>query len=313
MEQAIGFKTNKAKAYAASVTATVLFGFSFLFLKIALEQNGGHVFDVLSYRFLISIIGLCLLWATRVIRLDFKEKNLKSLLFMCLLNPVLYFTLEIAGVSRVASSEAGMMLSVLPVVTILFGRILLHERISVWQGVFIALSICGILLIQVMSYRPGDSSNLGRLILLGAIIAGSAYSVTSRKIARHFSPIERTAAMTIVGGLTFTTLSWVNRLSAGTLRVYFENITRPGLLLPVLYLGLGCSLLAFFLLNYAVTHLEVSRTSVLANLATIVSIIAGAVFLNETIRWYHLIGSAVIIAGVIGANRMVPNRFGQAE
>lgn len=313
MTKATGSKSIKTQATIAAVMATVLFGFSFLFLKLALAQNGGHVFDILSYRFLISTIGLGVLWATRVIRLDFKGKDLKPLLFMCLANPVLYFSLEIAGVSRVASSEAGMMLSVLPVVTILFGRMLLHERISLRQGIFITLSIGGILLIQAMSYQPGDSSNLGRLLLLGAIIVGSAYSVISRKIAHQFSPIERTAAMTIVGGLSFTIISWANRLSAGTFWAYFDNLGKPGLILPILYLGLGCSLMAFFLLNYAMTHLEVSRTSVLANLATIVSIIAGAVFLHETIRWYHLVGSAVIIAGVIGANRTAPDHSGQVE
>ncbi|MDF2660933.1 MAG: protein of unknown function transrane [Paenibacillus sp.] len=44
--------------------------------------------------------------------------------------------------------------------------------------------------------------------------------------------------------------------------------------------------------------------SVFANLSTIVSMAAGAVFLGEEVAVYHGIGSVLIIAGVIGANRL---------
>ncbi|NLJ99166.1 MAG: hypothetical protein GX320_07885 [Tissierellia bacterium] len=42
--------------------------------------------------------------------------------------------------------------------------------------------------------------------------------------------------------------------------------------------------------------------SVFSNLGTVISIIAGAVFLKEEIFYYHIIGSILIIGGVIGAN-----------
>ncbi|MNL82201.1 EamA-like transporter family protein [compost metagenome] len=42
--------------------------------------------------------------------------------------------------------------------------------------------------------------------------------------------------------------------------------------------------------------------SVFSNLATIVSIAAGALFLGEQIAWYHWAGSVLIIAGVLGVN-----------
>ncbi|MNC80190.1 EamA-like transporter family protein [compost metagenome] len=44
--------------------------------------------------------------------------------------------------------------------------------------------------------------------------------------------------------------------------------------------------------------------SVFTNLSTIVSIAAGAFFLGEEITVYHWIGSLLIIAGVIGTNRL---------
>ena len=42
--------------------------------------------------------------------------------------------------------------------------------------------------------------------------------------------------------------------------------------------------------------------SVFANLGTVISIIAGVLILNEDIFYYHIIGSVLIISGVLGTN-----------
>ncbi|HPD99958.1 MAG TPA: DMT family transporter, partial [Bacillota bacterium] len=45
-------------------------------------------------------------------------------------------------------------------------------------------------------------------------------------------------------------------------------------------------------------------SSIYSNIATIVSVIAGAIFLNETIEGYHIIGGLMIVSGVYGAARI---------
>ena len=42
--------------------------------------------------------------------------------------------------------------------------------------------------------------------------------------------------------------------------------------------------------------------SVFSNLGTVISIVAGVIFLNEEIFYYHIIGSIFIVGGVIGTN-----------
>jgi drug/metabolite transporter (DMT)-like permease len=61
-------------------------------------------------------------------------------------------------------------------------------------------------------------------------------------------------------------------------------------------------LVTALLANYILSKISASKMSVFANLSTVVSIASGAIFLQETITWYHLFGSALIIAGVIGSN-----------
>jgi len=304
-------KTETIKAYGASLLATTLFGLSFLFLKIALEANGGRVFDLLSYRFLIGSAVMLILRQTGIVQMCFRGKDWRGLLLMCLLNPALYFTLEILGVSRVASSEAGMMLSVLPVTTTILGILFLGERISIRQWAFALLSISGILLIQLCSFEPGNSSNVGRFLLLLAILAGSAYSIVTKKLSSTHTAIERTAAMIFAGAVFFTSMAVVSDWREKRLNDYFANFVSPRVLLPILYLSLACSVIAFFLLNYAIARLPVSRNSVMANFGTVVSILAGVVFLQERFLWYHAVGSVLIVTGVIGTTLVGQKHFRQ--
>ncbi len=52
------------------------------------------------------------------------------------------------------------------------------------------------------------------------------------------------------------------------------------------------------MMNYANTYLPVAKTTVFSNFTTVVSVIAGAVFLNEKITFTSAIAAIMIIVGV---------------
>ena len=59
-------------------------------------------------------------------------------------------------------------------------------------------------------------------------------------------------------------------------------------------------MVAFLLLNYANTYLPVAKTTAFSNVTTVVSVIAGAVFLGEKITPVTVVSGVMIIAGVMG-------------
>jgi len=73
-------------------------------------------------------------------------------------------------------------------------------------------------------------------------------------------------------------------------------------LVAILYLGVFSSLGTSFLSNYALSKIEASKMSVFNNLATLITIFAGVMILHETLQYFHIIGAAIIIIGVIGTN-----------
>ena len=66
--------------------------------------------------------------------------------------------------------------------------------------------------------------------------------------------------------------------------------------------ALGCSVLAFFLSNTAITKIGVNRTASFIGVSTVVSIAAGALVLGERFTAGQLAGAVDILAGVYIAN-----------
>lgn len=69
-------------------------------------------------------------------------------------------------------------------------------------------------------------------------------------------------------------------------------------MVPILYLSILSSVIAFLCLHYATTYLEVSKVTSYTNVQPIISLFAGVVFLGEPISFVHIIAVAMILLGV---------------
>jgi drug/metabolite transporter (DMT)-like permease len=73
-------------------------------------------------------------------------------------------------------------------------------------------------------------------------------------------------------------------------------------IVSILYLGILSSLVTSLLNNYILSKIEASKVSVFGNLRTVVTIFAGVIILKEELYDYHIIGSLMIVLGVMGTN-----------
>lgn len=286
-------------AVIAAILAQVIFGFSFLFTKICLGTASALV--VIANRYLVAFIGLTLVMV--ITKTKFRVKrHIWKLLLMAMLQPIIYFLCETYGIKMTTSSFSAVMIAMIPIVAMIGGIFFLGEKPGFWQYVFAFLSTGGVILIAVTGVSEGSVLPLGILLLFFAVIASAGYNITSRLISKEFSVLERTYAMTLVGFISFTFLA------------FFENISNPILLLSsfsslaytggIIYLGIVSSVIAFLCLNYANTYLPVSKTTIFSNLTTVVSVIAGIFVLHEPFSPYALMGTVMIILGVIGVQRL---------
>lgn len=294
-------------AYLLAVLNAVIIGFSFMFAKQVLDY--ASPIDTLTFRFAASFIAISIPAAFGWIKLSYRGKPLFKTLLLIATYPLAFFTLQSYGLQHASSAEGGILYAFTPVVTMLLASVFLKERTTVMQKLSIFLSVFGVVFIFAAKGTGIDWSNVtGISLLVLTCFAFAGYSVLARSMSKQFSPAEITFLMMGVGFAVFLAMSVAEHTAAGTLRRFFEPLASGTFVASILYLGLVSSLITALTAYYILSKMEASKMSVFANLSTIVSIGAGALFLDETVTAIQLIGSALIIAGVIGANRFGRSR-----
>ncbi|MCY9694689.1 DMT family transporter [Paenibacillus alginolyticus] len=286
-------------AYIFAVLNAVIIGFSFLFAKIALDL--AHPLDTLTYRFAVSFAVLSIPVALGFVKLNYRGKPLAKALLLATTYPLGFFTLQAYGLMHTSSAEGGILYAFTPIVTMVFASMFLKERTNILQKLAIFLSVFGVLFIFIMKGSTVDLSNVtGIILLVLTCVAFAGYSVMARSLSKQFSPVEISYFMLGIGFATFLVISLTSHASAGTMDTFLSPLSKPSFIMAILFLGLLSSLVTALTGNYVLSKIEASKMSVFTNLSTIVSITAGALFLGEKVTVYHLVGSVMILAGVIG-------------
>lgn len=290
-------------AYGCAVLNAAIIGLSFLFTKIALESAGP--IDTLTYRFAVSFAAMSIPVALGRVRLNYRGKPLYPVLLLASLYPLAFFAFQAFGLERATSSEGGILHAFVPVLTMLLASLFLKERTTALQGASIVLSGFGVALVFMMKGGGIELSSMAGIVLLFlSCLSFAGYSVLARSLLRTYSPLEITYLMLGIGFIAFLVVSVSGHAAAGTMDRFFAPLAEGSFILSILYLGVLSSLVTSLTANYALSKLQASTVSVFSNLSTVVAIAAGALVLGEEIQAYHLIGSLLIIAGVIGAQRL---------
>lgn len=286
--------------YLAGTGMALIFGFSFLFTKEALSEVG--TFHLLGFRFGMAAMILLILKMAKVIKVEYEGKELHKLVAIALAQPVTYFIFEVFGIKLTNSSEAGMMIALIPVVVTILATIFLKELPSKTQVFFVGLSVIGAIFIIIMKSSEIGSNMIGIIVLLLAVLCASVFNILSRKYSTDFKPVEITFAMMWIGAITFNSIAIIQHLLNGEISSYFVPLLNIKVFSAVIYLGVLSSVVAFFLVNYTLSKIEASRSAVFANLSSVTSIIAGVLIRHEPFYWYQIAGAVMILSGVWGTN-----------
>ncbi|MBI9008748.1 MAG: DMT family transporter [Tenericutes bacterium] len=297
--------------HLAGILFALIFGFSFMFSKIVLEYVSPM--GLIAYRFLLAFIVFEVLRLTKVVKIRFQKELLLPVLIVAAFQPILYFIFETYGLDKTTSSEAGMMIALIPIFVTILSSLVLNEKPSYGQIVFIFLSFSGVVLIQVLNGGNSEGSSVfGFALILLAVISAALFNIASRNASKKVKPYELTYFMMLAGAVVFNLIYISQLIFNGELSVYISGISSFNVFGPILYLGIVASIGGFFLVNYALSILPAHVSSIYANLSTVVAVIAGYVFLNEALRWYHIVGGAMIIIGVYGTARINAYRQNKA-
>ncbi|MBP9616061.1 MAG: DMT family transporter [Aliarcobacter sp.] len=263
---------------------------SFIALKAAMEDLGP--FTVIFLRMIIA--SLCFVYFIKsFLKYDFSKKDVKFILLLALFEPCLYFIFESKALQLTSASQAGMITSLMPIITAMAAGYFLKEIITK-QLIFGSLiAMCGAIWLSLQGTTSISSPNplLGNFLELLAMVCGAGYTITARYLSDKYSALFITAIQAFIGAIFFTPLF---------LYEYFTiplNITMNSFLW-VLYLGVVVTLAGYGLYNYALTKITASKAAVFVYLIPVFTLILAYFVLNEKLSVLEFIACFVILFGV---------------
>jgi len=289
------------KPYLIGILGAMCWGVTFMVSKSALEVLTPA--GLMASRLIVAVFAMSVLVALGIIKVRYRRKYLITLMVLGILQPCCYGLFEANGIDLTTASESVILLALLPIVTVIFNAQFLKEPMSKAQILFILLTFVGVIVTTVFAK---DFSVGGKLLgygfLMLAVLAAASYSILTRKISATYSPFEITFMISLVGLLFFNIYNFAEGSGLST---YASVISTPTLLFGVLFLGIAGSIVGFLAYNYFLSHVPAHLAiAVTISTITVTGVLAGILFLGEPATWNKMLGTAIIIAGVVGVSLM---------
>jgi drug/metabolite transporter (DMT)-like permease len=201
------------------------------------------------------------------------------------------------------ASDAGALApGMLPFWTALFAVLLAGEKLSRLRLTGLTLILGGAVLIGLWQIISGSDPNAwkGHLLFLLGSCLWAIYSVYFRQSG--LSPVHG-----LVIGLFWGTLGLMPFLLL-TGKVNFSAVSAPDIVYMAVLQGVIIAVLALVLYSFAVRKLGAAQTAAFGALTSVLALIGGAVFLNETITFVKIIGVLLVAIGVVMASGSLERR-----
>ncbi|MDQ2905333.1 MAG: EamA family transporter [Chloroflexota bacterium] len=235
-----------------------------------------------------------------------RQITYRDLLLMALLGQIgfsLYFWLQYTGVQKTnASISSILVVGLIPIVTAFLARFFGAERHSWLTFGILLLGFCGVAIIvfqnQVTVTLRSDFL-LGALCLISNAFAFAIYSNLSKRWMKGISPLLMTGGTMTSGALGLVLLTLLDPAHNRWGDVLHMDAVQW---LALLFLSLVCSIIAYFLYNYALIRIDASRAAVYIYFEPVFTILLSITLLAERLSWQTILGTAVIALSVALVN-----------
>lgn len=214
-----------------------------------------------------------------------------------------YFIAENTALELTLISDVAVLVSTAPLTTALMGAIFYRdERISWLSCLGMIIAFVGSAMLALKDGLVWGDSIMGDLLALLAAFVWAFYSMALKKLNRTYSTLFITRKLFFYGILSALPL-----LAMEESQINWQAVSRPEVWGNLLYLGLICSMAAYFIWGITVKRIGAVRASNYFYLSPIISMIAAAIWFGERTNAVAYIGCVLILAGVIMAEKFKRN------
>ncbi|MDR0786292.1 MAG: DMT family transporter [Gemmatimonadota bacterium] len=267
-----------------------IWGLNFVVVKSALGVLAPLGFNAMRHLVASGFMLVVLLASGGVGRPE--REDWPRIVGMGVLGIICYQMAFMFGLDRTRAGNASLMLALAPIFVLLFGGRSGEGGVRAWLGVI--LSVLGIAIVSWNTFSlTGGSTLIGDLILIGAAAIWALYTIGSKPLISRYGPIRATVWPLWIGS--------IGVVLAGVPALVRQDwsVVGPAAWGGVLYSACFAIGIAYLLWYRGVERVGGARTAVFSNLAPVVAIAAGAVWLGEAFTIHSLAGALLVIGGLI--------------
>ncbi len=282
----------KLKEWGAFTLLGLVWGSSFLWIKIAVQEIGPVM--LVAFRLLFGLVGLLIIMRLQKQAFPRDPALWLRFGFMGVFNTALPFVLISWGETKIDSGLASILNGTVPLFTIVIAHFWLHdEKITAPRIGGLIVGFIGVVVLVSRDLGPdGLVGNVwGQLAVVVASISYATAITFSRKYLRGQPPVLQSTLVLLVADA----LMWV-ALPMAERPMHFPTL--PLTWFALAWLGLLGSCLAYLLFFYLNNVWGPTRASLVTYIFPVVGLFLGILFLRETPDWRLLVGSALIVGGI---------------
>jgi drug/metabolite transporter (DMT)-like permease len=213
------------------------------------------------------------------------------------------------GLNYTGAINAGLILALTPVITMVLTRFVLGEAVGPWQAIGSVVACVGMVIIIVR----GDlfallrfDFNAGDLLIVGGALCFALYTVLLRRAKFALERLPLLVVLLAAAAMTALPFySWEMLHDERT-------ALKPAGLLGLAYVAVPGGALMYYLFNWNVEKLGASKAGMLLYSQTVFIALLAYIFLRERLHLYHVIGAGFILAGVLLVMLLKPRPVGSA-
>jgi drug/metabolite transporter (DMT)-like permease len=285
-------------ALTAGVLSVLLFGASFVAIKIVLKQV-----DPLALIPIRFGLGLLILWPLLLTRGQFKPPSAAEMVRTASLGGLsILFNqwFQAWAMIRANATTASWLSALAPVFMALLAWLFLRESINSWQWVGIVLAMCGALLVSGTDPASalGGAGWVVPALLIFSALAWAVFSVYGKAESRYTSPLRATV-LAMSWAFVFSLIPGIFGGQSRALAGWQAETWRA-----LLFLGIGCTGIAYALYFYALSVAQTALVAALQYLEPLITVVLAVFLLQEGFGWIGLVGGLLILGGIILVERV---------
>ncbi|MBO4964965.1 MAG: DMT family transporter [Muribaculaceae bacterium] len=291
--------TSKIWGHLGALFVVICWGVSFLSTKVLMGEGGFSPIEVFVYRFTLAYLVL-LAFTFRKIKSDSWADELRFV--VCgICSGAIYFITENYALRYTSTGNVSLLSAVSPIFTTLLMAVVFRQAIKMGTAFGSLIAFAGVACVVFSHGGSLEFSPKGDLLALSSALSWAIYSIVVKKIMPRYDSLYITRKMFFYGTIVAVPLLFIQQqpLHLGEL----FSLQEPKYLLNMLFLALMCSLAAFILFNQAMRILGAVTANNYIYAQPLVTMIAAYLVFHEEITLLGYIGCALIIGGLILADK----------